>query len=188
MMNNNALKGPANPRYKTMMCKNYNTEQGCQYGEKCQFAHGVEELRTYHGNGTQPQAQPGMPPQQQMQKNIMNYKIVKCKNFEKDGVCKYGSHCTFAHGDEELRSKVDPLTQQQMAQMAQMGQMPMMMPQNYMMDYQMMMMPGMMQGMPQGFDYSQMDPNMMMQPGFDMTQAQNMAQGQPMPQAQEPQK
>ena len=42
MNNNNSLKGPANPRYKTMMCKNYNTEQGCQYGEKCQFAHGVE--------------------------------------------------------------------------------------------------------------------------------------------------
>ena len=162
-MMNNTLKGPANPRYKTMLCKNYNTEQGCQYGEKCQFAHGVEELRTYHGNGAQPQTQPGMP-QQQMQKNIMNYKIVKCKNFEKDGVCKYGSHCTFAHGDEELRSKIDPFTQQQIAQMAQMGQMP-------------MMMPGMMQ-MPQGFDYAQMDPNMMMQPGVDMTQ------GQP----QEPQK
>ena len=183
MNNNTSLKGPANPRYKTMMCKNYNTEQGCQYGEKCQFAHGVEELRTYHGNGLTSQAAPGMVPQQQMQKNIMNYKIVKCKNFEKDGVCKYGSHCTFAHGDEELRSKVDPLTQQQMAQMAQMGQMPMMMPQNYMIDYQMMMMPGMMQGMPQGFDYSQMDPSMMMQPGVDMPQG-NMQQ----PQGMEPQK
>ena len=176
-MNNNALKGPANPRYKTMLCKNYNTEQGCQYGEKCQFAHGVEELRTYPGSGIATQTQPGISPQQQMQKNIMNYKIVKCKNFEKDGVCKYGSHCTFAHGDEELRSKIDPFTQQQIAQMAQMGQMPMMMPQNYMMDYPMMMMPGMMQ-MPQGFDYAQMEPNMMMQPGVDMTQ------GQP----QEPQK
>ena len=155
MMNNNNVKGPANPRYKTMMCKNYNTEQGCQYGDKCQFAHGVEEIRTYHNNATQHGGMqaPMTKPMQQLQKNIMNYKIVKCKNFEKDGNCKYGAHCSLAHGDEELRSKVDPMTQQQMLQMGQMGQMaPMMIPPNYFMDYPMMMMQGMpMQGMPQGF-------------------------------------
>lgn len=39
--------------------------------------------------------------------NPANYKIVKCKNFEKDGVCKYGNTCTFAHGDNEIRSKVE---------------------------------------------------------------------------------
>ena len=142
------LKGPSNPRYKTMMCKNYNTEHGCQYGDKCQFAHGVEELRSFNANG---QAFPSQlpSPMDQLQKSIMNYKIVKCKNFEKDGVCKYGAHCSFAHGDAELRSKVDPLTQQQLLQLGQMGQLPMMYP-NYMMDYSMMMMPM------QGFDYSQM--------------------------------
>ena len=162
------LKGPANPRYKTMMCKNYNTEQGCQYGDKCQFAHGVEELRTFHANG-QPMQPQMSKPMEQLQKNIMNYKIVKCKNFEKDGVCKYGSHCSFAHGDAELRSKVDPLTQQQLLQMGQMGQLPMMVP-NYMMDYSMMMMPM------QGFDYSQMqmDPNMMMQQGMQPPQGEAM--------------
>ena len=40
-----------------------------------------------------------------MQKNMINFKIIKCKNWEKDGTCKYGIHCTFAHGDKELRSK-----------------------------------------------------------------------------------
>ena len=46
--------------------------------------------------------------------NPQNYKIVLCKNFEKEGICKYESFCTFAHGDSELRSKVDNslLTQQ----------------------------------------------------------------------------
>ena len=34
------LKGMMNPRYKTALCKNFNSDQGCQYGEKCQFAHG----------------------------------------------------------------------------------------------------------------------------------------------------
>ena len=47
------------------------------------------------------------------QKNALNYKIVKCKNYEKDGTCKYGAHCTFAHGDSEVRNKNDNLYQMQ---------------------------------------------------------------------------
>ena len=45
------------------------------------------------------------------QNNMLNYKIVKCKNWEKDKSCKYGAHCTFAHGDQELRNKADNLYQ-----------------------------------------------------------------------------
>ena len=45
------------------------------------------------------------------QKNSLNYKIAKCKNWEQDGTCKYGIHCTFAHGDDELRNKADNLYQ-----------------------------------------------------------------------------
>ena len=45
------------------------------------------------------------------QKNSLNYKIVKCKNWEKDKSCKYGAHCTYAHGEEELRNKADNLYQ-----------------------------------------------------------------------------
>ncbi len=45
------------------------------------------------------------------QNNLLNYKIVKCKNWDKDGTCKYGAHCTFAHGNEELRNKADNLSQ-----------------------------------------------------------------------------
>jgi len=45
--------------------------------------------------------------------NPQNFKIVKCVNFETrkcwfiklDGSCKYGSACTYAHGDSELRNK-----------------------------------------------------------------------------------
>ena len=45
------------------------------------------------------------------QNSMINYKIVKCKNWEKDKTCKYGVHCTFAHGDEELRNKADNIYQ-----------------------------------------------------------------------------
>jgi hypothetical protein len=32
---------------------------------------------------------------------------VKCKYWEKDGTCRYGTLCTFAHGDTEIRTKTD---------------------------------------------------------------------------------
>ena len=52
-----------------------------------------------------------MPNLNKSQNSLLNYKIVKCKNWDKDGTCKYGAHCTFAHGDEELRNKADNLYQ-----------------------------------------------------------------------------
>jgi long-subunit fatty acid transport protein len=50
-------------------------------------------------------------PNNKSQNNFLNYKIVKCKNWEKDHTCKYGAHCTFAHGDADLRNKADNLYQ-----------------------------------------------------------------------------
>ena len=76
------------------------------------------------------------------QNNILNYKIVKCKNFEKDGTCKYGQHCTFAHGDKDLRNKTE--------NMYQMNNPMMIMPFPYPMDGQFQVM------MPQGVDMNQM--------------------------------
>ena len=128
------------------MCRHYNKPQGCSYGEKCQFAHGANELRTLDGSiqnvNKPPKTKNKLP-------NPLNYKIVKCKNWEKDGTCKYGENCTFAHGDSELREKqananqfqpnmvmyapfmVDPMGMMQMQQMGmpmgQMGLSPMMM-------------------------------------------------------------
>ena len=85
------------------MCRHFNTPQGCSYGDKCQFAHGSQELRL-SGNGPMPTPQQN---KNKMQNNVLNYKIVKCKNWEKDKACKYGAHSTFAHGDEDLRNKAD---------------------------------------------------------------------------------
>ena len=139
-----------------MMCKHYNTPQGCSYGAKCQFAHGQAELRQVnpdlvHQNGIGPQTL----------KNPLNYKIVKCKNFEKEGTCKYGAHCSFAHGDAELRNKTENLNQMQ--QISQIG------PSSpFMFDYNMMSM-----GMPMpqpgtGYDLNQLN-QMAMTGQFEVT-------------------
>ena len=93
-----------------MMCKHYNTPQGCSYGDKCQFAHGPQELRSYNPNILNGEGQIEMT---KNQKNMINYKIVKCKNWEKEGSCKYGDHCTFAHGENDMRSKVENYYQMQ---------------------------------------------------------------------------
>ena len=102
-------KGHANPRYKTALCKKYLQSQSCPYGDKCQFAHREQELRTFNGHQQNMMYAIGMGSKNQ--NNMLNYKIVKCKNWEKDKSCKYGAHCTYAHGEEELRNKADNLYQ-----------------------------------------------------------------------------
>ena len=102
-------KGQANPRYKTALCKKFTENQSCPYGDKCQFAHGEQELRNFNGHAQNMMYPLGMGTKNQ--NNMLNYKIVKCKNWEKDKTCKYGAHCTFAHGDEEIRNKADNLYQ-----------------------------------------------------------------------------
>ena len=102
-------KGHANPRYKTALCKKYMQSQSCPYGDKCQFAHGEQELRSFNGHQQNMMYAIGMGSKNQ--NNMLNYKIVKCKNWEKDKSCKYGAHCTYAHGEEELRNKADNLYQ-----------------------------------------------------------------------------
>ena len=105
------IQGPSNPKYKTSLCKKFGTPQGCPYGEKCQFAHGEQELRLYTGQPQNMMSMYNPNLNNKSQNSILNYKIVKCKNWEKDKTCKYGVHCTFAHGDEELRNKADNLYQ-----------------------------------------------------------------------------
>ena len=103
-------KGQSNPRYKTTLCKKYMSSKSCPYGEKCQFAHGEQELRSpsIQANNN---LMYNMAMGNKGQNSYLNYKIIKCKNWEKDKTCKYGQHCTFVHGEEELRNKADNLYQ-----------------------------------------------------------------------------
>ena len=103
------LKGSSNPRYKTTLCKKFSTPQGCPYGDKCQFAHGEQDLHSYGQQNMMNMYNHNF--NNKSQNSLLNYKIVKCKNWEKDKTCKYGALCTFAHGDNEMRNKADNLYQ-----------------------------------------------------------------------------
>lgn len=52
----------------------------CKYGDKCQFAHGKDQLR-------------------QTQKHP-KYKTEKCKSFWATGSCRYGTRCKFLHDEQ----------------------------------------------------------------------------------------
>ena len=121
---NSSIKKQKNLKYKTILCKHFDTPQGCSYGQKCQFAHGPNELRIKDVQ---------YAPIIKNQNNILNYKIVKCKNWERDGTCKYGSLCTFAHGNSDVRNKNENLFQ--------LGPFPIMMPYNFDMNSMGMMIP-----------------------------------------------
>ncbi|XP_058490703.1 mRNA decay activator protein ZFP36L1 [Solea solea] len=68
-------------RYKTELCRSF-TENGlCKYGGKCQFAHGLDELRDLNRHP--------------------KYKTEPCRTFHTIGFCPYGIRCHFVHNNEE---------------------------------------------------------------------------------------
>ena len=154
------IQGTANPRYKTTLCKKFSSGKICPYGDKCQFAHGSQELRMPLLQNQGQNMGMNNNSNNKSQHNYLNYKIVKCKNWEKDHTCKYGAHCTFAHGDADLRNKADNLHQMN-------NSFPMMMPL----------------AIPPGMSMSQMQQVMLsnqlmmgLNPGFQ-NQNQNVIQG-----------
>jgi len=71
-------------RYKTEMCRPYQENGTCKYGDKCQFAHGNQELRTVSRHP--------------------KYKTDLCRTYHSVGFCPYGPRCHFVHALDEVRS------------------------------------------------------------------------------------
>lgn len=69
-------------RYKTELCRPYEEFGVCKYGDKCQFAHGMQELRnlTRHPK----------------------YKTELCRTYHTVGFCPYGPRCHFVHNQDEV--------------------------------------------------------------------------------------
>eukprot|EP01092_Planopodium_desertum_P002053 TRINITY_DN133031_c0_g1_i1.p1 TRINITY_DN133031_c0_g1~~TRINITY_DN133031_c0_g1_i1.p1 ORF type:complete len:324 (-),score=-28.07 TRINITY_DN133031_c0_g1_i1:104-1075(-) len=86
-------KKTVNPNlYKTELCRSFEATGYCRYGERCQFAHGVEELRPIVRHP--------------------KYKTQLCKTYVALGTCPYGSRCRFIHAltkrefeDEQKRAE-----------------------------------------------------------------------------------
>ena len=81
-------------RYKTEMCQRFTETGECRFMDKCQFAHGIDELR-------------------QVTKHP-KFKTIPCKTFHQTGICSYGSRCNFLHNEKpdqlealRLRQKAD---------------------------------------------------------------------------------
>ena len=70
------------PKYKTELCKKFQTTGHCPYGYKCRFAHGKQELIT--------------------KQQGKNYKKRPCKSFFEKGYCPYGSRCNFQHYEKSF--------------------------------------------------------------------------------------
>lgn len=71
-------KKPINTQlYKTELCDSFMKYSYCPYGNKCQFAHGHNELK--------------------LVERPSNYRSKPCINWVKHGVCRYGSRCCFKH-------------------------------------------------------------------------------------------
>ena len=71
-------------KYKTELCKYYEINGYCKYGDKCAYAHGKENLRSKVTNTTA-------------------YRTKKCSQFYEQGYCPYGNRCQFAH---QLKSNI----------------------------------------------------------------------------------
>lgn len=83
-----APPAPATSRYKTELCRPFEEAGACKYGDKCQFAHGMRELRNL-------QRHP-------------KYKTELCRTFHSVGFCPYGPRCHFVHNAEEARRRSPP--------------------------------------------------------------------------------
>lgn len=112
--------------YKTELCKKFESSGQCPYGVKCQFAHGLEDLRpripmTTTAEDTVPQSF-GLLKLRTSEDEIIPsfspsegpltpggtcdpelYKTELCRSFNRTGYCRYGLKCQFAHGIQELR-------------------------------------------------------------------------------------
>ena len=79
--NDQAFKSTAEDfkkKYKTELCKYYEINGFCKYGDNCAYAHGKENLRSKITNTTA-------------------YRTKNCNQFFQNGYCPYGNRCQFAH-------------------------------------------------------------------------------------------
>ena len=91
-------------RYKTELCRPFEENGYCKYGDKCQFAHGAQELRSLNRHP--------------------KYKTELCRTYHTIGFCPYGPRCHFIHNDEERRLAQQNQQQAALQSLKQLGSQP----------------------------------------------------------------
>jgi len=82
-------------RYKTKRCINFQKYGKCTYGIRCQFAHGVQELRpSVDSDGTN--ASQDADRAARRSRDSQGDRPRVCWNWANGGNCKFGSTCTYA--------------------------------------------------------------------------------------------
>ncbi|KAF9379065.1 nudix (nucleoside diphosphate linked moiety X)-type motif 2 [Podila verticillata] len=114
--NNGGHSHADNPNYKTRLCERFEKEQFCPYYAKCTFAHGAAELRQRPQSADQDKpisaVQASYQSRARREETTENefHKTRLCERFMNDGECPFGKKCTYAHGREELRQRVNTNT------------------------------------------------------------------------------
>jgi|EP01046_Picozoa_sp_COSAG06_P000864 hypothetical protein len=91
-----------NPAYRTQICTRW-MEGSCQYGDRCNFAHGEEQLRQFGGTPTGVARGGFAAIDVKSRSNDPAYRTKLCTRWAQ-GACQYGDRCMFAHGEEQLRA------------------------------------------------------------------------------------
>ncbi|KAK9762580.1 hypothetical protein K7432_011553 [Basidiobolus ranarum] len=72
--------------YKTELCQTFQEVGECRYGVKCQFAHGLHQLRRIHKHP--------------------KHKTKMCRTFWELGRCPYGKRCCFIHHGTAIPAEI----------------------------------------------------------------------------------
>jgi hypothetical protein len=118
-------------RFKTKMCRTFTETGVCPYEARCMFAHGVSDIRSKEMNlaaglttetairaflaskSTGTAARPvAADATGDARSTILaeRFKTKMCQNYEKHGSCPYEARCMFAHGDADLRTAEQNVT------------------------------------------------------------------------------
>merc|ERR1712001_33682 len=75
------------------MCRPFQEHGTCKYGDKCQFAHGINEIRNVNRHP--------------------KYKTDLCRTYHSVGFCPYGPRCHFIHALEEMQKSPERLPREE---------------------------------------------------------------------------
>lgn len=106
------------PRLKTRLCRHFQTTGTCPFADRCGFAHSEAEIGTpqtapaYRHTPRPPPFVYGMDAYYGMKPRGPAPELVKtrlCKHYANTGSCPFESRCLFAHGDREIRPRMNPI-------------------------------------------------------------------------------